>query len=167
MATAKETGDTVGVDVKPAAGDVGDASSTEVDLRNAPEEEQIAANVDLEKRAGTHEGDARDDEDNIVFWSEDDPQNPYNWPTWLKVLNCTLVSSLTFLTPLGSCKPACQTKSLYIQVCNLTGGRSHVRTRCHGSHDRIQSDEHDPCLLLRQCLRVGLRCRPIDICSAV
>jgi hypothetical protein len=110
MATAKETGDTVGVHVNPAVGDAGDASSTEVDLRNAPEEEQIAANADLEKQLGTHTADTRSD-DNIVFWSEGDPQNPYNWPSWLKVLNCTLVSSLTFLTPLGSCKSACQTRA--------------------------------------------------------
>lgn len=44
-------------------------------------------------------------DDNLVFWDgDDDPANPYNWPSWLKVLNCVLVSSLTFVTPLGSCK---------------------------------------------------------------
>lgn len=44
-------------------------------------------------------------DDNIIFWDgDDDPANPYNWPSWLKVVNCVLVSSLTFLTPLGSCK---------------------------------------------------------------
>lgn len=43
-------------------------------------------------------------DDNIIFWDgDDDPANPYNWPSWLKVVNCVLVSSLTFLTPLGSC----------------------------------------------------------------
>ena len=46
-------------------------------------------------------------DDNIIFWDgDDDPANPYNWPSWLKVVNCVLVSSLTFLTPLGSCKSA-------------------------------------------------------------
>ena len=44
-------------------------------------------------------------EDHIIFWDgEDDPQNPYNWPRWLKVLNCVLISGLTFITPLASCK---------------------------------------------------------------
>lgn len=43
------------------------------------------------------------DDENTVFWDgDDDPQNPYNWPTWLKVVNCILVSALTFVTPLAS-----------------------------------------------------------------
>jgi hypothetical protein len=66
-----------------------------------------AGNDEAEKQADGSAG-SRDDE-NIVFWDGDkDPQNPYNWPTWLKVLNCVLVSSLTFLTPLGSCMSSCR-----------------------------------------------------------
>ncbi|KLU88682.1 cycloheximide resistance protein [Magnaporthiopsis poae ATCC 64411] len=39
----------------------------------------------------------------VVWWDgDDDPQNPYNWPTWRKLVNCGLVSCLTFLTPLAS-----------------------------------------------------------------
>lgn len=46
-----------------------------------------------------------DSDPNIVDWDgDDDTQNPYNWPTWLKVLNCGMISMLTFVTPLASCK---------------------------------------------------------------
>ena len=48
--------------------------------------------------------DSTSDDENTVFWDSDtDPHNPYNWPTWLKVLNCVLISTLTFVTPLASC----------------------------------------------------------------
>lgn len=44
------------------------------------------------------------DSDNIVWWDGDsDPENPYNWPRWRKVLNCVLISCLAFITPLASC----------------------------------------------------------------
>lgn len=40
---------------------------------------------------------------NIVDWDgDDDPENPYNWPTWRKVVNCIIISLLTFVTPLAS-----------------------------------------------------------------
>lgn len=52
---------------------------------------------DEEVGAATEEDDA-----NIVWWEENDPANPYNWPTWLKVLNCVFISGLTLITPLGS-----------------------------------------------------------------
>ncbi|KAK3940934.1 bicyclomycin resistance protein [Diplogelasinospora grovesii] len=69
---------------------------------------------DVEKEAGHGGGSAppadedatavnSEDEANIVWWDgDDDPHNPFNWPTWLKVLNCCLISALTFITPLGS-----------------------------------------------------------------
>ncbi|KAK1757152.1 bicyclomycin resistance protein [Echria macrotheca] len=48
-------------------------------------------------------GTTSDDEANLVWWDgPDDPANPYNWPTWMKVLNCVFVSLLTLITPLGS-----------------------------------------------------------------
>jgi hypothetical protein len=60
------------------------------------------------------DGDVRDEEEggsqtqsesDIVWWDGDkDRQNPYNFATWKKVLNCILVSALTFVTPLASCK---------------------------------------------------------------
>lgn len=44
------------------------------------------------------------DDENIVWWDGDsDPDNPYNWPRWRKVLNCVLISCLAFITPLASC----------------------------------------------------------------
>lgn len=49
------------------------------------------------------EGTSSEDEANVVWWNgPDDPENPYNWPTWRKVTNCTLISAMTFITPLGS-----------------------------------------------------------------
>lgn len=62
---------------------------------------------DIEKNAETsddkEDGSATDDEANIVWWDGDnDPANPYNWPTWRKVLNCVFISLLTLITPLGS-----------------------------------------------------------------
>ncbi|KAK0385101.1 hypothetical protein NLU13_7579 [Sarocladium strictum] len=43
------------------------------------------------------------EDENVVWWNgPDDPQNPYNWPRWRKVLTVVLVSALTFVTPLAS-----------------------------------------------------------------
>ncbi|CAH0023994.1 unnamed protein product [Clonostachys rhizophaga] len=58
---------------------------------------------DVEKqRLPTSDGDVTDDP-NIVSWDgDDDPANPYNWKSWRKVVNCILISALSFLTPLGS-----------------------------------------------------------------
>ncbi|CAG9943078.1 unnamed protein product [Clonostachys rosea f. rosea IK726] len=58
---------------------------------------------DVEKqRLPVSEGDVTDDP-NIVSWDGDnDPANPYNWKSWRKVVNCILISALSFLTPLGS-----------------------------------------------------------------
>lgn len=42
-------------------------------------------------------------DDNTITWDSDtDPANPMNWTSFSKILNCVLVSSLSFLTPLGS-----------------------------------------------------------------
>lgn len=50
------------------------------------------------------ECDASSGGSDIVWWDSDsDPHNPYNFPTWRKVMNCALVSALTFVTPLASC----------------------------------------------------------------
>ncbi|KAI0533122.1 cycloheximide resistance protein [Xylaria digitata] len=73
---------------------------------------QLGANAerhitgDVEKKLpvgqATHDdGDGNDP--NIVWWDgEDDPENPYNWSTTLKVLNCGCVSFQTFISPLAS-----------------------------------------------------------------
>ncbi|OTB17400.1 hypothetical protein K445DRAFT_31654, partial [Daldinia sp. EC12] len=48
------------------------------------------------------DGDS-DSDPNVVWWSgPDDVENPYNWPTWRKVLNCGLISGMTFVSPLAS-----------------------------------------------------------------
>lgn len=62
---------------------------------------------DLEKGKSpveeSKDGKPEDDDPNVIWWdNDDDPANPYNWPSWLKVVNCVLVSLLTFVTPLAS-----------------------------------------------------------------
>jgi multidrug resistance protein len=53
--------------------------------------------------SGNEKAQTEEDDPNVVWWDgPDDPQNPYNWPTWLKVTNCSLISALTFITPLAS-----------------------------------------------------------------
>ncbi|KAI1337252.1 major facilitator superfamily domain-containing protein [Xylariaceae sp. FL0016] len=40
---------------------------------------------------------------NVVWWDgPNDPENPYNWPSWRKWTNCGLISTMTLLTPLAS-----------------------------------------------------------------
>ncbi|KAK0713993.1 hypothetical protein B0T26DRAFT_754040 [Lasiosphaeria miniovina] len=47
---------------------------------------------DVEKDAKDNDAPVADDDDpNIVWWNDNDPANPYNWPTWTKVLNCVLI----------------------------------------------------------------------------
>lgn len=62
---------------------------------------------DVEKHAPDLADNSETDgsEGDVVWWDSDaDPQNPYNWPWWRKLLNCFLISALTFVTPLASCK---------------------------------------------------------------
>ncbi|KAF5228001.1 hypothetical protein FAUST_11390 [Fusarium austroamericanum] len=76
--------------------------------RRASHASKRAASPDPNKEGG----DVRDEEEgasqtqsesDIVWWDGDkDRQNPYNFATWKKVLNCFLVSALTFVTPLAS-----------------------------------------------------------------
>lgn len=66
------------------------------------------AREDVEKGVGgtaekDGDGGESSEDENIVWWDgPDDPANPYNWPSWLKVLNCSLISAMTFVTPLAS-----------------------------------------------------------------
>jgi len=90
------------------------------DQRLAHRRSLNGAAADVEKEAGfgrdgDRDGDgdgdgepsSSDDEANVIWWDgPDDPENPYNWPTWRKVVNCVLISALTFITPLASCKTA-------------------------------------------------------------
>ncbi|KAK7994293.1 multidrug resistance protein [Apiospora marii] len=52
--------------------------------------------------SGTSPSTADDDDLNIVWWEENDPEHPYNWPKWRTVVNCLLVSLMVFITPLAS-----------------------------------------------------------------
>ncbi|KAK1676631.1 major facilitator superfamily domain-containing protein [Colletotrichum godetiae] len=55
------------------------------------------------EKDGDGDGGESSEDENIVWWDgPDDPANPYNWPSWLKVLNCSLISAMTFVTPLAS-----------------------------------------------------------------
>lgn len=61
--------------------------------------------ADAEKGPDGGDVDLAADDANEVWWDgDDDPQNPFNWPLWQKMLNCVIISVMTFVTPLGSCK---------------------------------------------------------------
>ncbi len=70
------------------------------------EKEAAASDENDANKSGNEKEEpvANSEEDaNVVFWDgPDDPANPFNWPTWVKVTNCALISTLTFITPLGS-----------------------------------------------------------------
>ncbi|KAI0895627.1 bicyclomycin resistance protein [Annulohypoxylon nitens] len=79
--------------------------------RNSIASRGSRANHDVEKAQAPGEpalSSSNDDDDsdtspNVVWWSgPNDPDNPYNWPTWRKVLNCGLISAMTFISPLAS-----------------------------------------------------------------
>ncbi|KAI0020712.1 bicyclomycin resistance protein [Xylariomycetidae sp. FL0641] len=81
------------------------------DLKEILEAPPSTEDKDLEKaddegleRQQTREEECEGIEDpNIVWWdSEDDPENPYNWPVWRKSLNVGLVSLMVFVSPLAS-----------------------------------------------------------------
>ncbi|KAF6823666.1 bicyclomycin resistance [Colletotrichum plurivorum] len=66
------------------------------------------AGADVEKGSpkttdGEDAGGESSEDENVVWWDgPDDPENPYNWPSWRKVMTCTLISAMTFVTPLAS-----------------------------------------------------------------
>jgi hypothetical protein len=71
---------------------------------SVPDDVEKQASAEESGKTGEEAGSGPEDA-NIVWWDgPEDPHNPYNWPTWRKVVICTLVSFLTLLTPLGSCK---------------------------------------------------------------
>ena len=107
---------------------------------------------DLADNSGTDESDS-----DVVWWDNDkDPQNPYNWPRWRKVLNCVLISALTFVTPLASCMSSILQVFMIINL--LTFIDSHVRTRCPRIDGRIQEFKSRTCLVLCFRLCSGICC---------
>jgi uncharacterized protein YgiB involved in biofilm formation len=70
-------------------------------------EEEMDRDVEKGEALGqTKTGNEEGEEDpNIVWWDgEDDPENPYNWSTTRKIINCGCVSFQTFIAPLASCE---------------------------------------------------------------
>lgn len=65
---------------------------------------ETTQDVEKVKTAPRNDAQGQEPEDpNIVYWDgPNDPENPYNWPTWRKALTTGLVSFATFLTPLAS-----------------------------------------------------------------
>ncbi|KAI1383930.1 bicyclomycin resistance protein [Hypoxylon trugodes] len=67
------------------------------------EKAQVPGETTLSSSNDGDNDDTSDSNTNIVWWDgPDDPKNPYNWPTWQKVLNCGLISAMTFISPLAS-----------------------------------------------------------------
>ncbi|KAH8771129.1 putative bicyclomycin resistance protein [Diaporthe sp. PMI_573] len=43
------------------------------------------------------------DDLNVIGWNgDDDPEHPFNWPSWQIVLNCIMINLASFIAPLGS-----------------------------------------------------------------
>ncbi|KAI5855135.1 bicyclomycin resistance protein [Durotheca rogersii] len=80
--------------------------------RNSIASKRSKADRDVEKGrqpgqgvllGASDENDDGSDDANVVWWDgPNDPENPYNWPTWRKGLNCSLISAMTFISPLAS-----------------------------------------------------------------
>lgn len=92
-----------------SAGRTAATNPTETSNSQSQPTSHVASAVDFEKGLPA-EGELQvgvSDDGNIVWWDGvNDPENPFNWPTWRKLVNCVLISALTFVTPLASCKSA-------------------------------------------------------------
>lgn len=106
-----------------------------------------------------------DGDSNVVYWDgPDDPQNPYNWPRVLKVFNCVLISALTFVTPLASCKSMSAYQSFCVSTDNC---RSHVRTWSADFDARVWQHKRQASFVL--CVRLYSRIRhwSFTVCTFV
>jgi hypothetical protein len=71
-------------------------------IRKSEDRPQSGTDGDVEKHSADVSAEESEDS-NIVWWDgPDDPQNPLNFSSWLKVLNIGLVSSICFIAPLAS-----------------------------------------------------------------
>lgn len=164
-------------------------------VRGDLEKRRSKEHQDLEKgvsRDGNKDDDDKEEEDeeddgeetsssenDIVWWeSDNDPENPYNWARWRKVLNCFLVSALTFVTPLASCKfgslldgiftgCSCDKRGHDIALMLIYTTCSYVRPWRSGTDGRIREQELRARLLLRLRVRPGLRGWTHDLCPFV
>ncbi|KAH0141473.1 hypothetical protein KCU67_g14481, partial [Aureobasidium melanogenum] len=56
--------------------------------------------TDVEKQVAIVQQSSEINDPNIVSWDgEDDPQNPMNWTSKAKIINCGAIIFLTLLTP--------------------------------------------------------------------
>ncbi|KAG9570357.1 hypothetical protein KCU97_g16019, partial [Aureobasidium melanogenum] len=63
----------------------------------------VQSNTDVEKQVAIVQQSSEITDPNIVSWDgEDDPQNPMNWTSKSKIINCGAIIFLTLLTPLAS-----------------------------------------------------------------
>jgi hypothetical protein len=69
-------------------------------------EKDAGKEISIRTRSRTSLDSAPEDpgeQQNVVWWDgENDPQNPMNWPSFRSWSLITIVSMVTFLTPLGS-----------------------------------------------------------------
>ncbi|KAH0270347.1 MFS general substrate transporter, partial [Aureobasidium melanogenum] len=73
-------------------------SSSDVDSATVAQ-----SNTDVEKQVAIVQQSSEITDPNIVSWDgEDDPQNPMNWTSKAKIINCGAIIFLTLLTPLAS-----------------------------------------------------------------
>ncbi|KAK7229792.1 hypothetical protein V2G26_001962 [Clonostachys chloroleuca] len=67
------------------------------------ENEDVTSTSDICRPDGAQDSTGPIDSDGRVWWDgENDPENPYNWPSWRKITNSVLISLLTLMTPLAS-----------------------------------------------------------------
>lgn len=152
--------------------DASEDSATEMNLDDQPAVTGIAG---ITKPEPTTYADSAppttvpgvDPSTNIVFWDgDDDPHNPYNWPRWVKVYNCVLISALTFVTPLASCMYSSFLYNTPLRsVANAT--ISHVRPRRPQTHARVPLRQLRARRLLRLRLHSRLRRGAHALCAAV
>jgi multidrug resistance protein len=90
---------------------------------------------DVEKEADeapatpSEDGPDDDQDPNVVWWDDNDPDYPYNWPRGKTLVNCLLISAMCFITPLASCK------------CNLPPSRARL---CMSSGSCCLDTDHQP-----------------------
>lgn len=65
-------------------------------------DEEKALPTDDQPGKSAAEETAVEHDPNVVYWAENDPENPYNWPAKKKWLNIGVLAAVTFLTPLAS-----------------------------------------------------------------
>ncbi|CAJ2499748.1 Uu.00g026010.m01.CDS01 [Anthostomella pinea] len=70
---------------------------------SSPDRDVEKGDVPQEGVDGNAEHTDDETDPNVVWWDgPDDPENPYNWPLWRKLVNCGLISTMTFISPLAS-----------------------------------------------------------------